>query len=426
MRKQVHFYIFYGSLMAAVATLPVTYKFTLPIAVLLLVNWIAEWNWKEKVQRIKNSSYPVLFYISVSFFLIYVIGLFYSSNKTAALSDLEYKIWFLVSPLIFFTADPQRLTKKRIHTLFYALILSSIALIILNYVIAFIHYLVTKDILEFFYARLSHFMHPSYSALHITTAFLTAFYLLFIYKEPRKLFVKIFLGMSLLLFAVYIVCLQSKAGLLVFVVLLFILGLYLINQQQKRVLLSIVFIVAMLVSPMVLGKFIHLPVNRFKASIKKLEDPKNMDDPQDGTWQRIAIWKASRDVALEHLPFGTGTGDVKENLTRKYKEYGYTYIYTNQSNSHNQYLQTFIALGIPGLLILLAYFLCPLFVTVKKRELLYFCFIITVMLNLLVESMFERRAGCDFVALFNGLFCFMMLFSDKKIFNFNHNEESLD
>lgn len=45
--QQIHFKITYWLLIAAMITTPFTIFFMLPIAILLFLNFIAEWNWKK-------------------------------------------------------------------------------------------------------------------------------------------------------------------------------------------------------------------------------------------------------------------------------------------------------------------------------------------------------------------------------------------
>ena len=79
-RSLFHFNIFYGLLLLAVGTMPFTKFLLLPILLLMFLNYVFEWNLKEKRQHIKNnalSGYTLLF---TSLFLCYVAGLLYTSN----------------------------------------------------------------------------------------------------------------------------------------------------------------------------------------------------------------------------------------------------------------------------------------------------------------------------------------------------------
>ena len=117
---------------------------------------------------------------------------------------------------------------------------------------------------------------------------------------------------------------------------------------------------------------------------------------------------------MKNLPFGVGTGDTNDELVKRYREDNMTYVLKKELNAHNQYLQTFLALGILGILLLLAHFIIPLIYAVKYRQWVYIIFIITILLNFLVESMLERRDGTNFIAIFNALFCYLMIYKHDK------------
>ena len=114
---------------------------------------------------------------------------------------------------------------------------------------------------------------------------------------------------------------------------------------------------------------------------------------------------------------GVGTGDVKDVLLQKYQEKGITNAYLLRLNAHNQYLQTTIALGILGLLVVLGCLFLPLYEALRQKNILVFLFILIVAFNLLVESMFERQAGIVFYSFFNALlFFWMRVMKSKALF----------
>jgi len=70
----------------------------------------------------------------------------------------------------------------------------------------------------------------------------------------------------------------------------------------------------------------------------------------EGTAQRLLIWKATLEIIRQHPITGTGTGDIKDALVERYKSSNNFIAYEKKFNAHNQYLQTFAALGIVGFL----------------------------------------------------------------------------
>lgn len=136
-----------------------------------------------------------------------------------------------------------------------------------------------------------------------------------------------------------------------------------------------------------------------------LQDKNNVIDntTTESSKVRLLIWQTSAEIIKDNFLFGVGTGDVKDVLMSKYKEKGLTGAYKENLNAHNQFLQTFIALGLPGILLLLASFVFPFILAIKTRNYIYLAFLIIVFINFLTESMLETIAGVMFYAFFNSL-----------------------
>ena len=111
---------------------------------------------------------------------------------------------------------------------------------------------------------------------------------------------------------------------------------------------------------------------------------------------------------------GAGTGDVEEVYNEVLKNEGFVKDGDMTYNAHSQYLPTAIALGIVGLLILLANVLFPFISGFKERNLLYIGLGVIVAFNILVESMLERQAGVMFFTFFNSFIFFVLMKRTEK------------
>ena len=134
----------------------------------------------------------------------------------------------------------------------------------------------------------------------------------------------------------------------------------------------------------------------------------------ESTTERLLIWQSAVSVIKENVLVGVGTGDTNDALLKTYKTNQYSGALESRLNAHNQYLQTFIAIGIIGFLALMSMLFIPLYTALKKRDILYLLLLLLICFNLLFESMFERQAGVVFYAFFNGLFFFYM-FTEGKL-----------
>lgn len=409
--SQRRFQISFFLLAVGMATLPFTIWFQLPVYLLLLLNFVTEQNWKGKYKNLIDNNLQKHFIFYIGFYILYVLGLIHTTNFHYAFSDLECKIALLLLPCFVFTLKKTDLTKERLEKLFLLFIFSYCALILVNFGISLYKYTESGNANEFLYQRLSHFMHPSYSALYANTIFLFILHFLFVKKNEHKS-LKIILLLTLPLLTCYILLLQSKAGILMFGISVFIYLLYLLNKDKKRPFLSLGVILICCATIVGIAKYTPL-AKRFVIATEMMKQDNANPDPKDGTQVRRAIWKTAWETACEKPIFGFGTGDVKDVLTERYKQAGFTYITQKQFNTHNQYLQTFLALGLVGACWLIGFFVFCLIDSIKKREMAATLFWFIVLGHFLVESMFEQRAGSDFVALMGVLFCYYFNASEK-------------
>ena len=101
--EKIHRYLFllglfglaYGSMMGPVAT-------SVP-QMILAGNWLLEADFVAKWQRAKSSK---LLWLYVAFFLMHVLGMFYTQDVEAGLTDLRVKMPLIALPIIFFTSKP--------------------------------------------------------------------------------------------------------------------------------------------------------------------------------------------------------------------------------------------------------------------------------------------------------------------------------
>ena len=79
-------------------------------------------------------------------------------------------------------------------------------------------------------------------------------------------------------------------------------------------------------------------------------------------------------------------------------------LYSKKLNSHNQFLQTTIAIGLPGLIVLLLILGIPLFLFYRQSDFSAVIFVLLIVFNFLFESMLETQAGVIFFSFFLFLF----------------------
>jgi hypothetical protein len=120
-RKRFHhtFYLL-GTIALAIA-MPLSH-FVMGLACFLLfLNWLAEWNWREKRIRLRKNRQGLWF---AAFYLVYAIGLIHVTDWGAAGKEMLSKLPFLLSPLVVITSKP--LKSKELRSVFTVFILATL------------------------------------------------------------------------------------------------------------------------------------------------------------------------------------------------------------------------------------------------------------------------------------------------------------
>ncbi len=379
------------------------------VIALILINWLIDSRLPKKIRNIFQSPVRRLL-LSFSFiYLLYWIGLLYSDNREYGFFDLEVKMSLLIFPLILATIDDHIFKGKKIFFLFYSFIAGCIVSTFIFLFYSTLSFLESNSQSAFYYTNLALNHHPSYFSMYLNLSIAFLIYYFIERKIQLPFWLKVAAGILILYFFIFIILLSSKAGILSLLMVLFISIGYLL-VFKKKYLAGVVLII--LVTALFIGSFYIFTntTNRFleaKESVINTETIEN--DAQGSSVARILVWKSTIDIIQNNFLFGVGTGDVKDQLLKKYEEENIDLAKSLKLNAHNQYLQTFVSIGVIGFWVLALYILLPMINAMKNRNLLYFLFLAIIGFNFLFESMLERQAGVAFYAFFNAY-----LFSIKK------------
>ncbi|MBC8487851.1 MAG: O-antigen ligase family protein [Bacteroidetes bacterium] len=407
--------VYYCLFLALAFAIPIHGKLIPPVIALIGLSWLLEFNFKEKFLRIKNSiksRYIISFGL---LYVFYIIGTFYSNQlygMEGAFFDLEVKLSMLLFPIFFSTIDFSGFRKDFFSMVQKAFIAGCIISTIFLFINAVFRYVTDNNVTQFYYTDLSMFFHPGYLALYYSFAIAIILNRL-IKKQQRKTSKKLLAVVLILYFQVFIILLSSKAGI-IGLILIYILAIFFIIVRQKKFSLYTFIISASLTASfIILLLFFPYSYNRIFTARQALETEEQLPaSTRDGSVARVFIWESSIEIIKENFLFGVGTGDVKQSLLKKYKEKHIELALEEHLNAHDQYLQTFIAIGFIGFLLLISSIILPAIYAIRYKNLLYFLFLSMIGFHLLVESMLERQAGVVFYAFFN-VFLFYFT-SDNK------------
>ncbi len=236
--RPYHKDIYFIALLLMVVSLPLS-RFGMSVAQLALAaNWLLEGKFRKKFNRLRYNL-PAL--ILISFYLLHVIGLIYSSDMDYALKDLRIKLPLFVLPFIMSTTEPPG--KRNFHILLMLYIAAVVGGSLYSFGI-----LISKDISDI--REISPFISHIRFGLNVCMAiFISIYFVVNYYKEKAGLR-WIFVAVAIWLL-IFLVLSKSVTGFYV----LFVTGSFvcvnaiikLKNSRQKLVLTTVVVLVPIIV-----------------------------------------------------------------------------------------------------------------------------------------------------------------------------------
>ncbi|MBK9175716.1 MAG: O-antigen ligase family protein [Flavobacteriales bacterium] len=325
------------------------------------------------------------------YFLLHVAGMCWTTNQDFGWFDLGIKLPLLVLPLL---AMMPGLRPSGRDAALLSFCFGNAVAVLLFAILATIR-IVAADGAgpeEFLSSRFSPGLHPSYFAWYLATALVVLLIGGTGARLPRR-----WRLVLLLVLCLGIVLTQSRMGWITLPVVLVWALLHGWNDRWMRRVLLLLLLVSVLggslltlLSPGVRARMVDL--------VEAVSAPR--DDAGQSAAIRTVVWRSAREVAVAHWPWGTGTGDVKDELVKRYAADGALKASEQRLNAHSQFLQSLVALGLPGLLGLALALVLPFVspgIGMPDRAVRRAALLIMAM-NLAVESMLEVQAGVLFAA----------------------------
>lgn len=331
------------------------------------------------------------------FYLLHAAGLIWSTNYTQASLDLQIKLTLLLLPIILSSFQIDDAFINKIRRYFIGGVLVSCIYLL---AIAFNSYIHSRQLSVFFYSELSsHLMHPTYFSMYLNAALIFVFHEMILSNHRRT----IWMGAAfMILFFTMIILLSARtAEATAFISILIMIVLYWKKKGSYRFIYPLLFVFAVSASLQVLMLKYSNRFAQVEVAVQNNEAPTTAS--YNSTTGRFEIWKETISLLPEYWLLGTGIGDVKDVLNQEYHKNDFAYGYEKSLNAHNQYLQSFLALGIIGLLLFVLTIKIPWIMRKSYHPLLLMMLFIFA-LNCLTESMLEAQRGAIFFALIISLF----------------------
>jgi len=329
------------------------------------------------------------------YLVLHIIGMAWTSNTDFGWFDVGIKLPLLLLPLLAFFPGVRAAGRS---SALAAFCLGNAAAVLICVLLA-ANRAIGPDgagLLDFLSSQFSAFLHPSYFAWYLSVA-LAAFLLGGVGDQwPRAIG-----ALYVIVICIGIVLCEGRMSWITLPIMLLWALIHGWPILWKRYL-----VLSLIVGSLVGGVLLVMTSVNVRERVLELVTAAESEQPHDttsGAARRI-VWRAAKDVGKENLPWGTGTGDVKDELLLRYKEIGATHALEHRLNAHNQFLQSYVALGIPGLLALVLFFVASMRSVIKPGQAFRACFLLLAIMNWSVESMLEVQAG----ALFTGFMVWLL------------------
>lgn len=328
-----------------------------------------------------KSDIVVLFLYS-GLYIIHLAGLIGSDNINEAYYELDKKIPFLAAPWAL--ACSSKVLEKKCYLVLWSFVAGCILATLICFCYAVYNYIVSNDLSYFEYHTFSEIIHlqPGYLAIYICFAISI---LIIGFTENSNLwllrvFVIGWLGLIVIILSARMQIIISSVIILVSIVRYF-------KQSLIKTFFGLLF-----ASVCLLIIIFSFPQNRYRLKEAINPDPNRWGEQQI----RGSIWPCAIETVSKSSYLGVGLGDVKDELERCYIERNYTsltYWEGVRFNAHNQYLETLVGLGVPGLLYFLTMLGYLFFLFKQNKSYLGYYLLFILMMSFLTESVLERQRG---------------------------------
>lgn len=342
----------------------------------------------------------LLLLLPVAFYLLHVLGMAWTSDVDFGLFDLEVKLALLLVPLIAagLALPDGRDFLRPVMTAFSIGLVVAMVRCAQASVACYAEHGWTECFTQ---SYLSAYLHPSYMAWYACWALFYWGRELIDGKVHRPRWRWLCAGLAVLLLA-FVVMLASKSGLVGLALVVLALLAHAARTLPRRVLrwLGPAVVLVALLSGSLVSHVLVVRVSEAADAVGKLfRGDRSFLAMESSSDERLVAWQCSRQC-IGASPWGAGTGDIKHALMACYEAKGATAAIQHRLNSHSQVLQSGVALGWPGLLLVCALMLAPLAWALFHRDVFLSTFALLFIINGAIESVLEVQAGVVFFILF--------------------------
>ncbi len=266
-RLVIHNYIYIIALILLAFFMPLKPSFTSFCQFLLIFNYIIEWDFKAKFNRLKENKDILLF---TFLFFASIIWLFNTENFDWAWKDIVIKAPLLAIPIII--GSSKKISKKHISYILMAMVAGTLLTTILGYLNYKGIITIKTDNLDF-RKILSPFISNIRLALFIAISIYAFIYWLWAKeKNKKKYFLKFVIILPMAFWLLFFLAkIEGFTAIVAIIATLFFLFLY-NTIKEKNIKLKIVKIIGLIIFPLIIASFLTYRIIDFYTATAKFSD----------------------------------------------------------------------------------------------------------------------------------------------------------
>jgi O-antigen ligase len=335
--------------------------------------------------------------IMLFLFLIYLLGMIYTENTARGWFNVEVKLSLLAFPLAFFGF--KFVNKTNYNRTLKAFLWGTVLAVSFCYLqSAYKVFYLDYAYYHFVTSRFSVIIHQSYFTLYVIFAMIIAIQLNWPI-EVKSTWKTIRLVLLLLYFSLAVILTGSKTGFIMWFILAIGMTIVFLVRMRHKSIPIIVLAGVMSLTGIVIQQAPVLQsrlVNVLTVAQSDDVDPTS----KESTAVRYLVYSSAWNAITSTPWYGTGTGDFQDVLDAIYTEKGYVQAAEKHLNAHNLFLQTWITIGVHGLMFILGIFILMFYYAMRSKDMVLLGFTLIFFIISLTESTFNVQAGVVFFSFF--------------------------
>jgi len=194
--------------------------------------------------------------------------------------------------------------------------------------------------------------------------------------------------------------------LLVMIVFVLLLG-YVRGFFIRSIVITSLIIVAGLIA------ISNLSYLKWRIDSTELKMYQGESDNQNGVAIRLYMWKAVSGLIMERPLIGHGIRGGRLETLAKYKKDGFEMGVIGDYHAHNQYLESWLMAGIPGLVLLISMMFTSLWKAIRSKNFL----LLLIVFHFMAQSVFESTFEVQHELVFYIFFIFLFYYHGPRVRN---------